>query len=302
MAFPTGIDLTGTSLYDDGIPHELFRKLRAETPVGGTPRPPEVGGFADEGFWVVSTHELVREGQSEQRQTSSPARYPNGPGDFVTQVATELPLQAIADIIGLPLTTSSCGCCGHATTRARSPIQNSACSLCCSWSRAVRPHATRSATGLSHSKNIPVSGSSTAASARPPPPTRSFATPAPSCRSKAPPPSTPSSAVSGSARATGGAAVRFGELRRVRLHRSGHVRHHAFAQPAPGVRRHRLTLLPGQQPREYGGGADLRGARGANFRHHRGRDTSPLTLQLAEQQQIGPGAIFNTMPFPGPRS
>ncbi len=166
MDLPAGIDFTDASVYDDGLPHDLFARLRAEAPVWWNPQPPEVGGFDDEGFWVVSTNDLVREVSRDGDTFSSwentaLTRYADdapramidanralmlnmdapehtalrsiisrgftpraiaalrdgladraagivaeahgaGSGDFVAQVATELPLQAIADIIGVP--------------------------------------------------------------------------------------------------------------------------------------------------------------------------------------------------------
>src|SRR5699024_6577427 len=61
MVLPAGIDFTDASVYEDGLPHDLFGRLRAASPVWWNPQPPETGGFDDEGFWVVSTNDLVRE-------------------------------------------------------------------------------------------------------------------------------------------------------------------------------------------------------------------------------------------------
>ncbi|QDQ98423.1 cytochrome P450 [Tomitella fengzijianii] len=161
-----GTDITEASLYSDGIPHALFARLRAESPVWWNPQPRGVGGFGDEGFWVVSTNELVRQvsrdgatfsswentattryaddcprehieaGRSIMLNMDAPehtglraivsrgftpraiatlraglaarargiveSALASGAGNFVEQVATELPLQAIADIIGVP--------------------------------------------------------------------------------------------------------------------------------------------------------------------------------------------------------
>lgn len=161
-----GIDVTDAALYTDGLPHEVFDHLRAEHPIWWNPQPPGIGGFDDEGFWVVSTHALVREVSrdgtlfSSWANTATP-RYADhaprefietnralmlnmdapehtalrsiimrgftpraierlraglaaraerivaeaaarGTGDFVADIATELPLQAIADLIGVP--------------------------------------------------------------------------------------------------------------------------------------------------------------------------------------------------------
>ncbi len=166
MALPTGIDITDASLYTDGIPHGLFARLRAESPVWWNPQPPGVGGFDDDGFWVVSTNDLVRQVSRDGEtfsswQNTATTRFADGcprehidagrsimlnmdapehtalraivsrgftpraiaslraglaararsiveraaaagSGNFVDQIATELPLQAIADIIGVP--------------------------------------------------------------------------------------------------------------------------------------------------------------------------------------------------------
>lgn len=161
-----GVDVTDASLYEAGIPHEFFARLRAEAPVHWNPQPPTIGGFPDEGFWTVATHQLVREVSrdsgtySSSRNTAMP-RYAEiisreqleanraillnmdapehtrlrsiiakvftpravaklrerladdlsdllatagdaGSGNFVEQVAAELPMRVIADIIGVP--------------------------------------------------------------------------------------------------------------------------------------------------------------------------------------------------------
>lgn len=166
MPLPADTDVTDPSCFADGIPHELFARLRAESPVRWNPQPPGVGGFDDEGYWVVATHELIREVSRDGDTFSSYEntalnRYADnaprgmieanralmlnmdapehtrlrsivargftprsiarlraglteraaeivarataaGSGDFVDQVARELPLQAIADVIGVP--------------------------------------------------------------------------------------------------------------------------------------------------------------------------------------------------------
>lgn len=166
MILPAGIDVTDPSIFENGIPHELFEKLLTEAPVWWNPQPPNVGGFPDDGFWVVSTHELVREVSRYDTiysswENTALVRFPDnapraqiesgrsillnkdapehtwlrriisrgftpraintlrsalsaraetivtsaagqGRGNFVEQVACELPLQAIADLIGIP--------------------------------------------------------------------------------------------------------------------------------------------------------------------------------------------------------
>lgn len=160
------LDLTQPSHYDRGIPHELFSRLRRQAPVCWNPQPADQGGFPDEGFWAVSTHDLVREVSRDGRTYSSwtntaMTRYADdaprqlieanralllnkdapehtrlrsiisrgftprsiaalreglarrvsdllaevragGTGNFVEQIASEVPVQAIADLIGVP--------------------------------------------------------------------------------------------------------------------------------------------------------------------------------------------------------
>ncbi|BDB58771.1 cholest-4-en-3-one 26-monooxygenase [Rhodococcus rhodochrous J3] len=163
---PEDIDFTDPDLYADRMPFEEFAELRKTAPVWWNKKSPDVGGFHDEGFWVVSRHEEVREVSrrsdvfSNWENTAIPRfnddipreaielqrhvllnkdapehtklrklvargftpRAINGlrdeldrrskmivqeacqagQGDFVTQIAAELPLQAIADLIGVP--------------------------------------------------------------------------------------------------------------------------------------------------------------------------------------------------------
>ncbi|WP_186628666.1 cytochrome P450 [Rhodococcus sp. BP22] len=71
MNLPKGIDVTDPALYDNGIPHELFAELRKNHPVWWNEQPSGVGGFEDEGYWVVSTHALVQEVSRDSGQYSS---------------------------------------------------------------------------------------------------------------------------------------------------------------------------------------------------------------------------------------
>ena len=163
---PDDIDFTDPDLFAERMPFEEFAELRRTAPVWWNKKSPDVGGFHDEGFWVVSRHEEVREVSrrsdvfSNWENTAVP-RFSDdipreaielqrhillnkdapehtklrklvargftpraiaglreelearankivtdaaaeGEGDFVTQVAAELPLQAIADLIGVP--------------------------------------------------------------------------------------------------------------------------------------------------------------------------------------------------------
>ncbi|GAA4480542.1 cytochrome P450 [Rhodococcus olei] len=161
-----GYDFTDPAVYASGVPHERFAALRRTSPVWWNPQPPGVGGFRDEGFWVVTRHADVREISRDSalysswrngaivrlrddvdRETFEMQRLimlnkdapehttlrklvargftpraieglrraltdragrivaeaaAAGAGDFVTQIASELPLQAIAELIGVP--------------------------------------------------------------------------------------------------------------------------------------------------------------------------------------------------------
>ncbi|CAM2923609.1 cytochrome P450 [Skermania piniformis] len=161
-----GFDFTDPDVYAQRRPFEEFAELRRTAPVWWNPKQPGVGGFADDGFWVVSKHAEVREVsrrdnvfstfentaiprfndditreqielqrfvllnkdapdhtklrklvsrgftprsinslrdelQERARQIVADAGR-EGWGDFVTQIACELPLQAIAELIGVP--------------------------------------------------------------------------------------------------------------------------------------------------------------------------------------------------------
>lgn len=161
-----GFDFTDPDVYAQRRPFEEFAELRRTAPVWWNPKQPGVGGFADDGFCVVSKHAEVREVsrrdnvfstfentaiprfndditreqielqrfvllnkdapdhtklrklvsrgftprsinslrdelQERARQIVADAGR-EGWGDFVTQIACELPLQAIAELIGVP--------------------------------------------------------------------------------------------------------------------------------------------------------------------------------------------------------
>ncbi|MFI6362737.1 cytochrome P450 [Nocardia sp. NPDC050630] len=163
---PDGFDVTDPDIYAERVPVEEYAELRRTAPIWWNPQPPEIGGFHDEGFWVVSKHADVKEvsrrsdvfstfentaiprfndditreqielqrfvllnmdapqhtklrkiisrgftprvinGLKAELKTRAEAivkeAVDNGTGDFVTQVASELPLQAIAELIGIP--------------------------------------------------------------------------------------------------------------------------------------------------------------------------------------------------------
>lgn len=161
-----GFDPTDPDIYEQRFPLEEFAELRKTAPIWWCPQSPEVGGFHDDGFWVVSkledvkevsrrsdvfsTHEntaiprfqddipreniemqrsillfkdapehtklrklisrgftprainSLREELTERAEKIVKAAAESGSGDFVTQVACELPLQAIAELLGVP--------------------------------------------------------------------------------------------------------------------------------------------------------------------------------------------------------
>ena len=164
--FPTGFDFTDPDLYASRLPLAEFAELRRTAPVWWNPQPRNTAGFGDDGYWVVSRHQDVKEVSRDSELYSSwektaiirfddqmtqqsleanrlvllnmdapqhtklrrivskgftprsiskledtlrdraerivaEARK-KGEGDFVTDVACELPLQAIAELIGVP--------------------------------------------------------------------------------------------------------------------------------------------------------------------------------------------------------
>jgi cholest-4-en-3-one 26-monooxygenase len=163
---PEGFDVTDPVVWAERVPAEEFAELRRSAPIWWNPQSPDVSGFHDDGFWVVSKHadvkevsrrsdvfsnfentalprfndDITREAIEMQRvillnqdapqhtrmrkliskgftpravnglrdelsaraKTIVEAAAKSGAGDFVAQVACELPLQAIADLIGVP--------------------------------------------------------------------------------------------------------------------------------------------------------------------------------------------------------
>jgi cholest-4-en-3-one 26-monooxygenase len=55
------IDLTDSTLYADGFPHQVFTELRHSEPVKWQPFPEDFPGVQDTGFWVLSKHDDVQE-------------------------------------------------------------------------------------------------------------------------------------------------------------------------------------------------------------------------------------------------
>ena len=162
---PEGFDITDPDTIQAGIPWEHFAELRRSAPLWWNTQRPGLGGFDDDGFWVVSKHKDVKEvsihpevfsnwvntavirfqegitrdeiemqrimllnsdppDHTQLRRILSRGFTPRairiledalrtraerivreaaekGAGDFVTEVACELPLQAIAELIGV---------------------------------------------------------------------------------------------------------------------------------------------------------------------------------------------------------
>ncbi|MFD6353910.1 cytochrome P450 [Nocardia tengchongensis] len=163
---PDGFDVTDPEIWAKRVPAEELAELRKTAPIWWNPKSPEVGGFTDDGFWVLSKHadvktvsrrddvfstyentaiprfqdDITREQIDLQRfvllnkdapehtklrkiiskgftprvinglraeltaraESIVKAAVEGGTGDFVEQVAAELPLQAIAELIGVP--------------------------------------------------------------------------------------------------------------------------------------------------------------------------------------------------------
>ena len=58
---PPGFDFTDPDIYATRLPTEEFAEVRRAAPIWWNEQPPDVGGFGDGGFWVVSKHRDVRE-------------------------------------------------------------------------------------------------------------------------------------------------------------------------------------------------------------------------------------------------
>lgn len=163
---PEGFDPTDPDIYEKRIPVEEFAELRKTAPIWWCPQPRNVGGFEDDGYWVVTKHAEIKEiskrsdvfssfentamtrfndditreqielqrfvlinqdapqhtktrkivakgftprainglrEELERRANEIVKKAAENPtGDFVTEIASELPLQAIADLLGFP--------------------------------------------------------------------------------------------------------------------------------------------------------------------------------------------------------
>jgi cholest-4-en-3-one 26-monooxygenase len=168
VTIPEGFDFTDPELYEKRLPHPEWAQLRKTEPIHWVQQAdPGCDGFDDEGYWVVSKHEDIKEisrrtneefstwentaiprfapgtdrsiidmmrflllnqdGEEhkkhrriiskgftprnvEKLRESLAARAKDivekaaakGSGDFILEVASELPLQAIAELIGVP--------------------------------------------------------------------------------------------------------------------------------------------------------------------------------------------------------
>ncbi|MEU7191667.1 cytochrome P450 [Streptomyces sp. NPDC045369] len=165
-ALPDGFDFTDPDVYHHRVPLPEFAQLRRTEPVWWNAQPHGIAGFGDDGYWVVTRHEDVREVSTrpevfsaslntsiirfnaamtrdkidvqklimlnmdppehtrvrqivqrgftprairalegalrERARTIVAAARGKESGDFVTDIACELPLQAIAELIGVP--------------------------------------------------------------------------------------------------------------------------------------------------------------------------------------------------------
>ena len=163
---PPGFDFTDPDMYAERLPMDEFAELRRTAPVWWNSKARGVGGFDDEGYWVVTRHAdvvavsrdndnystwentaIIRHQDGATREQIELQRFvmlnidppqhtklrgivsrgftprainnlrsalsaraerivaeaiASGSGDFVTDVAAELPLQAIAELVGVP--------------------------------------------------------------------------------------------------------------------------------------------------------------------------------------------------------
>src|SRR5271167_3844239 len=124
---PPGFDFTDPDIYAERLPIEELAEMRRTAPIWWNEQPMGIGGFADGGFWVVTKHqdvkdvshhthlrkivsraftpraiERLREDLYERAQNIVKAAAAEGSGDFVEQISCELPLQAIAALMGVP--------------------------------------------------------------------------------------------------------------------------------------------------------------------------------------------------------
>ena len=58
---PPGFDFTDPDLNNERLPVEELAELRRVAPIWWNEQPMGVGGFDDEGYWVVTKHKDVKE-------------------------------------------------------------------------------------------------------------------------------------------------------------------------------------------------------------------------------------------------
>src|SRR3954469_12970711 len=58
---PPGFDFTDPDLNNERLPVEELAELRRVAPIWWNEQPRDVGGFDDDGYWVVSKHKDVKE-------------------------------------------------------------------------------------------------------------------------------------------------------------------------------------------------------------------------------------------------
>src|SRR6266705_1795010 len=112
-SIPDGFDFTDPDLYVHRVPAAEFAELRRAAPVWWNPQPRGASGFDDEGYWVVTKHADVLEVSrdsgvySSQRKTAIIRHAQQVTEESLEMqrlimLNLELPLQAIADLLGIP--------------------------------------------------------------------------------------------------------------------------------------------------------------------------------------------------------
>jgi len=61
LGLPSGFHATDPQIYGRRVPRELFAKLRCSAPIWWNPQRRGADGFDDEGFWVVSKHDDIKD-------------------------------------------------------------------------------------------------------------------------------------------------------------------------------------------------------------------------------------------------
>lgn len=71
---PPGFDFTDPDIYAERLPVQELAELRRSAPIWWNAQAPDVGGFGDGGFWVVTKHRDVREVSRRSAVFSSAAK------------------------------------------------------------------------------------------------------------------------------------------------------------------------------------------------------------------------------------